>query len=204
MPLRLLSLTEKLAKIYRAESWYNSRALCVTMAMEHRVPKIETPTNGRKTAMRRIIRLAPLGFLALVLAAKPADDAEDKSIADINKLGGTIERDDKKPGAPVIAVDFSKKEVKDADLKCLQNLGELRSLKLDNSRITDDGLKFVKELKNLRRLTLSFTAISDEGLKHLTSLSHLEFLHVGYCAKVTAQGKALLRKSLPKLEIFGP
>ncbi len=152
--------------------------------------------------MRWIVGQTPIWFLSLALAATTADDAE--AIADIMKLGGKIERDDKKPGSPVIAVDLSRKEVKDADLKCLQTLAELRSLKLDNTRITDDGLKHITDLKNLRRLTLSFTAISDEGLKHLTSLGHMEFLHVGYCARVTAQGKSLLRKSLPKLEIFGP
>jgi hypothetical protein len=154
--------------------------------------------------MRWIVGLTPLSFLVLALATYAADEVEDKAIADIMKLGGKIERDDKKPGSPVIAVDLSGKKVKDADLKCLKTFGELKSLKLDDTRITDDGLKHVKDLKNLRRLTVSFTATSDEGLKQIAGLSHLEFLHVGYCAKVTAKGKADLRKALPKLDILGP
>jgi hypothetical protein len=96
--------------------------------------------------MRWIVGLTPLWFLALVFAAKAADDAEYKAIADIMKLGGKIERDDKKPGSPVIAVDLSNKAVKDANLKCLQSLGELRSLKLDDAPITDEGLKHLKEI----------------------------------------------------------
>jgi hypothetical protein len=79
-------------------------------------PSTSQPTP-RETSMRWIVGLIPLWFLALVLAAKAADDAADKAIADITKLGGKIERDDKKPGSPVIAVDLSSKEVKDANLK---------------------------------------------------------------------------------------
>jgi hypothetical protein len=154
--------------------------------------------------MGRILGLMSLIFLAGALTARGENEKEDKAVAAIEKLGGKVERDNKKAGAPVISVDLTSKDVKDADLDCLQDLGELKSLKLDNTRITDDGLKRVKGLKNLRSLTLSFTAISDEGLKHLTGLSNLEFLHVGYCAKVTAKGKADVQKALPKIKIVGP
>jgi hypothetical protein len=145
-----------------------------------------------------------IAFALLLTGPLSAGEDDTKAEKAIQALGGKIVRSPDAPGRPIISVDFSKSKVTDADLKCLQSLGELRSLKLDDTRITDDGLLHVKDLTNLRRLTVSFTATSDEGLKHLTGLSHLEFLHVGYCAKVTAKGKANLRKALPKLEIFGP
>lgn len=50
-----------------------------------------------------------------------ADEAEDKAEAVVKKLGGYIERDEKAPGKPVVAVDLlNKTEVTDAGAKELR------------------------------------------------------------------------------------
>jgi hypothetical protein len=154
--------------------------------------------------MRAMIALLSCLSVTASGSLRAANEAEDKAVAAIQKLGGKVERDDKRAGSPVVTVDLMRDKIKDADLACLADLREVTSLKLDNTGLTDEGLKHLKGLKNLRRLTVSFTGVSDEGLKQLKGLEKLEFLHVGYCAKVTAKGKADLRQALPKLEIFGP
>jgi hypothetical protein len=154
--------------------------------------------------MRTLMGLLSCLFVLASGSLLTADQAEDKAVALIQKLGGKIERDDKRAGSPVVTIDLKSQKIKDADLACLADLREVTSLKLDNTGLTDEGLKHLQGLKNLRRLTVSFTGVSDEGLKLLKGLDKLEYLHVGYCAKVTAKGKAELRQALPKLEIFGP
>ena len=53
--------------------------------------------------MRKILGLTLLFGLGFVLTSVSirADDAEDKAVAAITKLGGTITRDDKAAGKPV-------------------------------------------------------------------------------------------------------
>src|SRR5438552_4141620 len=95
-----------------------------------------------------------LAFTALLLfnseRARAQADAEAKSVQLIEKLGGTVVRDPKLKDNPVVAVNLSVKEVKDAFLKELAALTQLRSL------------------------DLSFTAVSDVGMKELTKLSQLQ------------------------------
>jgi hypothetical protein len=46
-----------------------------------------------------------------------ADDAEDKAVKFVEKLGGTVTRDEKSLGKPVVVVNLRFTRVKDVDLK---------------------------------------------------------------------------------------
>ena len=70
-------------------------------------------------------------------SALRADDAEDKAVAFVEKLGGKVTRDEKAPGKPVITVDLSVTQVTDAGLKELAPLQNLTAL--DLSYTTGDG-----------------------------------------------------------------
>ena len=60
---------------------------------------------------------------------RAADDAEDKAVAFVKKLGGSVKRDDKAEGKPVRGVDLSNRtKVTDAGLKELAALKQLQSL----------------------------------------------------------------------------
>ena len=89
--------------------------------------------------------------LLIVAIAAPvcADDAEDKALAAVERLGGQVLRDATKPGKPVRDVTISGKGVKDADLKDLAGFKELGWLTLHNSEVTDAGLKELAQLKQL-------------------------------------------------------
>ena len=73
--------------------------------------------------MNRIVVLTLALSLAPVLcwAAEPKAD-EAKAIAEIEKLGGKVTRDEKSPGKPVIEVDLSDSKVTDAGLERLDRV----------------------------------------------------------------------------------
>src|SRR5262249_42074159 len=90
-----------------------------------------------------------LGLLALAVAGR-ADEAATLKM--IEKLGGSVMRDDKLPGKPVVWVDLRGTKITDAGLKELKELKNLQKVVLFRTAITDTGLKELKELKNLREV----------------------------------------------------
>src|SRR5262245_59688478 len=92
---------------------------------------------------------------------------EQSAVKMIEKLGGKVMRDDKRPGKTVVKVDSIDTEVTDAGLKELKELKSLKRLELYGCKITDAGLKELKELKSLQTLWLAKTKVTDAGLKEL-------------------------------------
>src|SRR5215475_10522525 len=115
-----------------------------------------------------------LGLLVLALTDR-ADEAA--AVKMIEKLGGTVTRDDKRPGKPVVVVDLRGTKITDAGLKELKELKNLQEVVLFRTAITDAGLKELKELKSLQWLHLGFTKITDAGLKKLKELKSLQGLN---------------------------
>ncbi|MGL4553566.1 MAG: hypothetical protein ACRC33_20585 [Gemmataceae bacterium] len=96
-----------------------------------------------------------------------ADDAEDKAVAFVKKLGGYVTRDDRAPGKPVVAVNLEGTEVTDVGLKELAALKNLTTLCLWCTEVTDVGLKELAALKKLTSLGLINTKVTDAGVKEL-------------------------------------
>ncbi|HKB38219.1 MAG TPA: hypothetical protein VKD72_17355, partial [Gemmataceae bacterium] len=92
---------------------------------------------------------------------------EQSAVKMVEKLGGKVMRDDKRPGKPVVAVDLYETKVTDAGLKELKELKNLRTLNLGGTGITDAGLKKLKEFKSLQGLNLMDTKVTDAGVKEL-------------------------------------
>ena len=58
--------------------------------------------------MSRLMLCGVVSWLGLIPSAPLyADDAEDKAVAFVEKLGGKVTRDEKLPGKPVIRVHLS-------------------------------------------------------------------------------------------------
>jgi hypothetical protein len=116
----------------------------------------------------------------------------------VEDLGGTITRDDKQPGKPVIGVNLSghgpHREVTDADLKELKQFKQLTTLNLhDRGNVTDDGIKELAELKQLTLLDLGNTKLTDAGLKELKDLKQLTTLDL-MNTQVTDAGLKVLKE----------
>ena len=107
--------------------------------------------------------------LSLALASGLRAD-EEAAVKSVEKLGGTVERDDKASGKPVTAVNLTGWKVTNKDLKQVAAFKRLQSLNLNRSRVTDAGLKELARLKQLRKLDLRSTTVTDAGLKELKDL----------------------------------
>lgn len=147
------------------------------------------------------------GLLGAVLVPAatfvPQDDVE-KAIAEIQKLGGKVERDDKAPGKPVTVVSFATLKIDDAALDNVKGLAGLKKLTLNGTAITDAGLERLKGLTSLEKLYLVDTKIGDAGLEHLKGLENLQILSV-VGTGVTDAGLDHVKglKSLKELFLFG-
>ncbi len=76
--------------------------------------------------MSRLMLCGVVGWLVLGPAAPVrADDAEDRAVAFVEGLGGTVTRDGKRAGKPVTEMDLSGTAVTDAELKGLAALKSL-------------------------------------------------------------------------------
>jgi hypothetical protein len=71
-----------------------------------------------------------------------AEDPAEQAVAHVRKLGGSVVRDEKRPGKPVVRVSLAfKAKVTDEDLKVLAPLTELTELDLQSTGVTSAGLK---------------------------------------------------------------
>src|SRR5262245_54454204 len=109
--------------------------------------------------------IAPLVLLLFVPTAR-ADEAEDKALAFVEKLGGKVTRAE---GA-VVGVDLEKTAVRDVDLKELAAFPKLSAVDLRRTGITDAGVKELAKIKSIDWLLLSGTKVTDAGLKELAPL----------------------------------
>ena len=144
--------------------------------------------------MNRAILLLTLGLsLAPVLcwAAEPKAE-EAKAIAEIEKLGGYVTRDEKSPDKPVISVSLFGGEDADAGLVKLECLTHLHDLNLMFTKITDTGLAHLEGLTKLQKLELQGTKVTDAGLVHLKGLTQLQSLDLDY-TQVTDAGLIYLQ-----------
>jgi Leucine-rich repeat (LRR) protein len=187
----------------------------------------DTSVRAHRPALR-IRRFVTLTALLACSAATPCalarDDDADKVIAEIQKLGGKVDRDETAKDKPVVTVNFSTTQVGDDALANLKGLPQLRKVTLNgtkvtdaglerlkgltglekiylvDTKVTDAGLEHLKDLSNLKVLSLVGTQVTDAGLEHLKSLSNLKELYV-YGTKVTEEGGKKLQEALPKVKI---
>lgn len=151
-------------------------------------------------------------------------DAEAKAVAAVERMGGTVTRDEDRPGKPVVEVHLGFSQAADADLKELAPLKRLQVLALSFTPVTDAGLKELTALPSLRKLYLNDTCVTDAGMKEVVRLRGLQALYLGgtkvtdaglkelaalkgltalkvHSTSVTATGVKELKADLPSLDI---
>ncbi|HVS39193.1 MAG TPA: caspase family protein [Gemmataceae bacterium] len=106
-------------------------------------------------------------------------DAEAKAVAVVERLGGTVTRDEERPGKPVVEVHLGFSKASDADLKELAGLTRLQVLALPSTAVSDAGMKRLATLPSLRKLYLNDTGVTDAGMKDLLPLHSLQALYLG-------------------------
>jgi len=108
--------------------------------------------------------LVPWLVLGSVASCR-ADDAEDKAIAFVEKLKGSVTRGNMLPGQPIVRAYLSDTNVTDEGLKEHAPLTRLSILDLSQTGITDKGLKKLANLSDLCKLSLSDTRVTAAGVK---------------------------------------
>jgi hypothetical protein len=157
--------------------------------------------------MRQIIALATLAMLAGGMVPgithaqekEKRSEAENKAIAEIRKLGGSVMELAQNDNRLVVAYHLTDGKVTDKHLAPLKDLKSIVELNLRGTEISDDGLKQISGLATLERLHLEKTKIGDKGLAHLKGLSNLEYLNV-FGTQVTDVGVDSILPALKKLK----
>jgi uncharacterized protein (TIGR03067 family) len=154
------------------------------------------------------------GIVLLTATRKKAEPEDDdaRAYAAIRKHGAFADRDDKRLGRPIIAVDlngfstgmdFDDKRLR-AMAPLLAKLKHLEQLDLGGTGVSDAGMKDVAKFKKLRVLWLAGTKVTDDGLKELAALEQLNSLFLAN-DKITGVGFRQLigLKNLKSLTLRG-
>src|SRR5258708_5955641 len=107
--------------------------------------------------MLRLLLCGVFSWLILASAPLRADEAEDKAVAHIEKLGGAVVHDESRPGKPVIEVQLNRCQVTNTDLRALAPLQNLTRLHLRGATIKNADLKELNPFLKLNYLDLSYT-----------------------------------------------
>ena len=97
----------------------------------------------------------------------------------------------------IVWLDLARTTASDSTLEAIGQLGALRQLSVEYTKITDRGLKSLASLSNLRYVNLVGTKITDAGLQQLTTLKNLESIFV-YQTPVTKTGVKKYQETVPK------
>ena len=115
---------------------------------------------SRPRSLRAVFAAALCG---LSFASSLAYAQTDKVIAEIQKRGGRVDRDEK-GDKPIVTVNYGVSGIDDKGLDGLSEIKTLKKLTLNNTKITDGGLAKIKPIATLERLYLVDTKISDAAL----------------------------------------
>ncbi len=96
-------------------------------------------------------------------------------LAELQKIGGFVQRDENRPGRPVVAVTIDAERFNASVLNKLVAFPELRSLNLSRTLSTDLTLEHLRNLTTLKYLNVSRTKVAG-GLDSLKGLVNLEEL----------------------------
>jgi len=127
---------------------------------------------------------------------KAFKEVQDRTVRELEKLGGEIERD-------VVGINLVATKVTDADLSSLSVFPNLQTLHLHHTSISDAGVANLKGRKSLTTLDLFDTRVTDAGLEHLAEwMPHLEWLEF-YDTQITDAGLGCLKglKLLRRLDV---
>lgn len=159
------------------------------------------------TVCRTVLILLALISVSAHVAHARSNSNRDRVIAEVTRLGGTVEVDQESAGQPIVKIDLHATKITDSDLAFLdrskKDLSHLLYLDLRLTTIGDGAIIHIHNLRSLQTLNLFRTAVGDAGLARLKRLTDLRTLLIGG-TKVGDAGLVHLKpfKKLHKLSLF--
>lgn len=136
--------------------------------------------------------------------AQPAPPAAEQkaAVGALLEYGGVLlHRDERRPGNPIVLVDFTNHpEFRDDWLKHLAAFPELENVGLAGTALTDAGMDHLAKLPKLQTLTINDTPVTDAGAAKLAACTGLVNLDVRG-TRVSTKGLAALKTALPQLHL---
>jgi uncharacterized membrane protein len=127
-------------------------------------------------------------YVAVFLGSK-----KDFSDKDLTELKGVSKQ--------VVSIDIGNSNVKDDDLKNLNQFPHIQKLHLQNIAIGDEGVQYLKDLPYLDVLNISGTKVSSKTLEEVKGWKNLKKLYI-YNTAITEETVESVRKSRPELEVY--
>lgn len=100
----------------------------------------------------------------------------------------------------IIELNLSRMPVKDADVKIIQQMKNLRRLNLNYTDITAAGVEQLNNIQSLREVALSGTATTSSALEKILPLPDLSAVYI-WDTKIDSSALQRLRTKFPKLLI---
>ena len=151
--------------------------------------------NVTGTGLKDLAGLQDLEYLNV--SSSPVSDEGAKAIASLRKLKylnimgtkvtdtgirdiATLDRLEELAASGMLLNGPAMDQPRDAALKELGNLKQLRTLDLSNTNAADATAKALAGLSQLKALQIFGTRVTDQGLRDLAGLKQLEELRIGY------------------------
>jgi len=178
-----------------------------------RMLRITNATNQQLTRLQQLPHLEALDMVGAYESGPPVIDDDGCEVDSylrlpyLPKLRGlnlyeSVFRGEGLENLPSLEVlDASRTDIDDHGLQNLANSHHLKSLTLDDTKVTSEGLRHLKQLRNLEELWLYGTRIDDHGVAHLAKLHKLHTLQISGTA-ITDASIPVLRQ-LTQLEFLG-
>jgi hypothetical protein len=112
-------------------------------------------------------------FLVVTGCHGDVNRLDRQAARDLRRIGARLETDEQ---GFVVEVLLSNTRTNDEDLRFVQGLQTVRSLRLENTHITDAGLQHVQHVTTLENLSLYRTHVTSAGLEYVRGLSELRSL----------------------------
>ena len=122
--------------------------------------------------------LLPLILFSLVGGNIHAQSDDAVVALRVLAMGGIVERDDKRPGRPVVAVELGP-AIADGNLSFLHKARQLRRLKLHSAKITDASAAELARFIEITELDLRSPNITGTTIAQLGRLTSLQTLTLG-------------------------
>jgi hypothetical protein len=103
-------------------------------------------------------------------------EKEERAVEAVTGIGGSVMRDEQRPGSPVTYLSLSPED--DQDLQWVVAFSQLEELSVYHTGVTDAGLAWIGRCTQLKSLSIYNASITEAGLAHLAGLAQLKTLRI--------------------------